>query len=97
VTAGIILMTADDATERSACQPTATPARSPAGRPPQLDSSCGATDVDATTGIAVVLWQPRDSGQAIYVRQVTADYYGTKVTHHGERRGDVVAMRWGNA
>jgi hypothetical protein len=48
--------------------------------PPQLDSSCAATDVDATTGISVVLWQPSDSGKAIYVHQVTADYYGTKVT-----------------
>lgn len=48
--------------------------------PPRLDASCGVTVVNAQTGISVVMWQPADSGKAIYVHAVTADWYGTNVT-----------------
>jgi hypothetical protein len=48
--------------------------------PPRLLATCGVTVVDAQTGISVVMWQPSGAGKAIYVRQVTADWYGTVVT-----------------
>lgn len=50
------------------------------GTRPALDASCGITEVNAQTGISVVLWQPYDAGTSVYVHTVRADWYGTDVT-----------------
>jgi hypothetical protein len=54
--------------------------------PAVLRASCGVTVVDAATGISVVMWQSQDSGKAIYVHTVTADWYGTDVAVKVNRR-----------
>lgn len=56
------------------------PAHSTPAVAPELMISCSVTVVSGRTGISVVMWQLADSGKAVYVHQVTADWYGTDVT-----------------